>query len=227
MEQLDTLLRAVPAARKVSACVGAYVKGQHTLRPARYTAPSFLPYFLPSSLACNLPSLLARRRCARRWPPCGHASPTRSPSCSPTHGCPGPSCREITSRCRHHHSLLRHLLLLPAAYYLLLATHYSLLTTHYSLRTYCLLHYLEVPPLPALADLVAGGADHAPPRARPPRRQLLHGTAMGHEDGPALAPGSQPTSGEAHAAPDALDTIIMFLAGRVDLDVRPTSTPQL
>ena len=112
---------------------------------------------------------------------------------------------------------------------LLLTTCYSLLTSHFSLlTTYLLLtHYLEVPPLPALADLVAGGADHAPPRARPPRRQLLHGTAMGHEDGPALAPGSQPTSGEAHAAPDALDTIIMFLAGRVDLDVRPTSTPQL
>ena len=113
--------------------------------------------------------------------------------------------------------------------YLLLTTYYLLLTTHFSLlTTYLLLtHYLKVPPLPALADLVAGGADHAPPRARPPRRQLLHGTAMGHEDGPALAPGSQPTSGEAHAAPDALDTIIMFLAGRVDLDVRPTSTPQL
>ena len=50
---------------------------------------------------------------------------------------------------------------------------------------------------------------------------------MGHEDGPSLAPGSQPVAGaEAHAAPDALDTIIMFLARRVNLTVRPTSTPQ-
>ena len=115
-----------------------------------------------------------------------------------------------------------------SCYLLLLTTYYLLLTTHYSLlTTYLLLtHYLEVPPLPALADLVAGGAAHAPPRARPPRRRLLHGTAMGHEVGPALAPGSLPTSGEAHAAPDALDTIIMFLAGKVDLAVRPTSTPQ-
>ena len=96
---------------------------------------------------------------------------------------------------------------------MLLTTHFSLLTTYLLLT-----HYLEVPPLPALADLVAGGPARAPPRARPPRRRLLHGTAMGHEDGPpALAPGSQFISGEAHAAPDALDTIIMFLAGRVDL----------
>jgi hypothetical protein len=84
-----------------------------------------------------------------------------------------------------------------------------------------------VPPLPALADLVAGGAARAPSRAWPPRRRLLHGTAMGHEDRPALALGSRPISGEAHAAPDALDTIIMFLAGRMDLTVRPTRTPQL
>ena len=95
--------------------------------------------------------------------------------------------------------------------------------------------YLKVPPLPALADALRGGAlpplsgvaRAPPPRARPPRRRLLHGTAMGHEDGPSLAPGSQPVAGaEAHAAPDALDTIIMFLARRVNLTVRPTSTPQ-
>ena len=87
----------------------------------------------------------------------------------------------------------------------------------------------------ALADVVVGGAlpplsrvaRAPPPRARPPRRRLLEGTAMGHEDGPSLAPGSQRIAGaEAHAAPDALDTIIMFLARRVNLTVRPTSTPQ-
>ena len=96
-------------------------------------------------------------------------------------------------------------------------THRSARTAYYPPRMVLLTHYLEVPPLPALADLVAGGPARAPPRARPPRRRLLHGTAMAHEDGPALAPGLQPISGEAHAAPDALDTIIMFLAGRVDL----------
>ena len=225
VEQLDTLLRAVPAARKVSACVRVYVKGHHTLRPAHYTAPSFLPYFLSSSLAYHPPPRQAAMRAAMAtlWTRFTYAKSILQPDA----WLPRPELPRDYLKVPPPPLITTPLALATCC--LLLTTCYSLLTSHYSLRTYCLLtiRYLEVPPLPALADLVAGGADHAPPRARPPRRRLLHGTAMGHEDGPALAPGSQPTSGEAHAAPDALDTIIMFLAGRVDLDVRPTSTPQL
>ena len=84
--------------------------------------------------------------------------------------------------------------------------------------------YLNVPPLPALAAFVAAGV-RSPPRARSPRRKLLQGTSSpaGHEAEPALGLGA--FSAETHAAPDALDTIIMFLASRAGLTVRAT-TPQ-
>ena len=219
--------------------MSVYALGHHALQLARYMARSLLPsfrtsfppcvhpYFLSSLLAYNLPTISPARQAAMRaamatlWTRFTYAKSILQPDA----WLPRPELPRDYLKVPPPPLITTPLALATCC--LLLTTCYSLLTSHYSLRTYCLLHYLKVPPLPALADLVAGGADHAPPRARPPRRRLLHGTAMRHEDGPALAPGSQPTSGEAHAAPDALDTIIMFLAGRVDLTVRPTSTPQL
>ena len=232
VEQLDALLRAVPAARKVREYVRECVRTRAS-RPATSALhgpflPCFLPslppcvhpYFLSSLLAYHLPSISAARQAAMRaamatlWTRFTYAKSILQPDA----WLPRPELPRDYLKVPPP-PLATTCYLLPITHYSLRTTHYSLRTTHYALppRMVLLTHYLEVPPLPALADLVAGGPARAPPRARPPRRRLLHGTAMAHEDGPALAPGSQPISGEAHAAPDALDTIIMFLAGRVDL----------
>ena len=179
VEQLDALLRAVPAARKVREYVRECVRTRASRPAASALHGSFLPcflpslppcvhpYFLSSLLAYHLPLISAARQAAMRaamatlWTRFTYAKSILQPDA----WLPRPE-------------LPRDYLKVPppplaTTCYSLLTTHYSLLTTHYALRT---THYLLVWYY-LLTTSRCRRCPHSPTssRAAPPARRRAHG----------------------------------------------------
>ena len=143
VEQLDALLRAVPAARKVREYVRECVRTRAS-RPAASALhgpflPCFLPslppcvhpYFLSSLLAYHLPSISAARQAAMRaamatlWTRFTYAKSILQPDA----WLPRPELP------RDYLKVPPPPLATTCYLLLILTTHYALLTTHYALRT--------------------------------------------------------------------------------------------
>ena len=135
VEQLDALLRAVPAARKVREYVREYVRTRASRPAASALHGPFLPCFLPSLPPCVHPyflsSLLAYHlRCSPGGDARGDGHPVDTLHLRKVN----PAARRMAAQARAAARLPQGAAT-TTRHYLLLTTCYSLLVTHYLLLT--------------------------------------------------------------------------------------------